>query len=493
MAGPPKHKLNLMSDATGGTVPGTVTGTLALADGGLWTAGSIQVSTGDGGGDLSGLLVVAASSSGAPTTLDAGSIILGNTQLLSRGFVYIGGSLDVTGGSVINATQLTVDGTGSEILVDSASSLIVGSGPAQAGALVVSSAATFEAGGCDISANVDLNGDIVSAGPMISGSLTGGGSLISGPLTEYPFPVSTDIVIGDASGFTGSITLEGVPVLDISAGSLVLQQGDAPSASLVLNDGQVDLQGVPFTGQAPSYDPLSGVLTVDAATLNVGAGFTAGDFTTTVDGIGGTLITETGVPCYASGTRVATERGEVMVQHLRVGDQVRLAAGGTAPIVWLGHRHVDCRRHPRPSNVCPVRVQAGAFGRGLPHRDLFLSPDHAVFFEDVLIPVRHLINGATIVQQAVASVSYWHVELARHDVILAEGLPCESFLDTGNGGAFENGGAAVHLHPDFSQRLWDGHACAPLVVAGPELEEVRAALAEHIALQLPSRRRTAAR
>jgi hypothetical protein len=30
-------------------------------------------------------------------------------------------------------------------------------------------------------------------------------------------------------------------------------------------------------------------------------------------------------------------------------------------------------------------------------------------------------------------------------VILAEGLPCESFLDTGNRGAFENGGRAVQM------------------------------------------------
>ncbi len=74
-----------------------------------------------------------------------------------------------------------------------------------------------------------------------------------------------------------------------------------------------------------------------------------------------------------------------------------------------------------------------------------LSPDHAVFVDDVLVPVRHLINGSTIVQEPVAEVTYYHVELATHDVILAEGLPCESYLDTGNRAVFVNGGAET-LH-----------------------------------------------
>ena len=52
------------------------------------------------------------------------------------------------------------------------------------------------------------------------------------------------------------------------------------------------------------------------------------------------------------------------------------------------------------------------------------SPDHAVFIDGVLIPVRYLINGRTIVQEPADEVTYYHVELPRHDVIFAEGLPC---------------------------------------------------------------------
>ncbi len=46
-------------------------------------------------------------------------------------------------------------------------------------------------------------------------------------------------------------------------------------------------------------------------------------------------------------------------------------------------------------------------------------------------------------------------------MLLAEGLPCESYLDTGNRAAFENGEAGVQLHPDFAAAQWGRQACAP--------------------------------
>ena len=64
-------------------------------------------------------------------------------------------------------------------------------------------------------------------------------------------------------------------------------------------------------------------------------------------------------------------------------------------------------------------------------------------------------------------------ELPNHSVLLAEGLPAESYLDTGDRRNFANGGGAVALYPDFSSRVWEAAGCAPLVVSGPELEAAR--------------------
>ncbi|HEX5328245.1 MAG TPA: Hint domain-containing protein [Acetobacteraceae bacterium] len=66
------------------------------------------------------------------------------------------------------------------------------------------------------------------------------------------------------------------------------------------------------------------------------------------------------------------------------------------------------------------------------------------------MPIRQLINGATIAQVPRDQVTYYHIELSRHDVLLAENLPAESYLDTGNRGMFENAGAPLILHPDFA-------------------------------------------
>ena len=87
--------------------------------------------------------------------------------------------------------------------------------------------------------------------------------------------------------------------------------------------------------------------------------------------------------------------------------------------------------------------------------------------------MRYLINGTTVRQTPVDEVSYHHVELPRHAVLLAEGMFAESYLDTGGRGNFANGGEPVALHPDFTFRTWDAEGCAPLVVTGPLLQSAR--------------------
>jgi hypothetical protein len=176
--------------------------------------------------------------------------------------------------------------------------------------------------------------------------------------------------------------------------------------------------------------------------------------------------------CYLEGTRILTDAGERPIETLSVGDELRTILGGSGRVIWLGRRAVDLTRHPNPRLAWPVRVSAGAFGVGCPTRDLFLSPDHAVFTGGVLIPVRLLINGTTIQQTERAQVVYYHVELQRHDVILAEGLPAESYMENGDRSAF-SGGVVITLHPDFVARRWEMEGCAPLVLTGPLLEDAR--------------------
>ena len=115
-----------------------------------------------------------------------------------------------------------------------------------------------------------------------------------------------------------------------------------------------------------------------------------------------------------------------------------------------------------------------------------LSPDHAVFVEGCLIPVRLLENGATIVRETRRrSVSYFHVELDAHDILLADGLPVESYLDTGNRDSFDNGdNGPLRLHPQLegAQDRRESSSCARLMTAATEVEPVWRRIADRARL-----------
>jgi hypothetical protein len=175
--------------------------------------------------------------------------------------------------------------------------------------------------------------------------------------------------------------------------------------------------------------------------------------------------------CFAAGTRILTDRGEIAVEMLHQADLVMTLDGGELsprPVKWIGTRRIDLAAHRDPKMVAPVRVQPGAFGDNRPHTELLLSPDHAVFVDGKLIAVRLLINGGTIHQDlGCKAVTYYHIEIDRHSVLLAEGLPVESYLDTGNRGFFANSGEPLVLHPDLTDEAdypdRAAGSCAPFV------------------------------
>ncbi len=184
------------------------------------------------------------------------------------------------------------------------------------------------------------------------------------------------------------------------------------------------------------------------------------NFSTAVDApttfqVTGTSITD--VVCYARGTMIRTPAGELPVEKLRPGKQVSHSdrwPGGSADRYLRGHRHIGLDGHPRPETVAPIRIRRDAFADGMPHRDLVVPPDHAIFVDGKLICARQLVNGTTIRQELDwTAVDYYHIELDQHAILLAEGLPAESYLDTGNSGFFANSGVPLVLHPDLTDEI----------------------------------------
>lgn len=113
-----------------------------------------------------------------------------------------------------------------------------------------------------------------------------------------------------------------------------------------------------------------------------------------------------------------------------------------------------------------------------------------MYVDGVLIPIKHLINGTTIAQVPVDEVTYYHIELDDHEMLLAEGLPAESYLDTGDRRKFTNGGRPISLFPDYSSHspdtiaIWEAFGCAPLILTGPRLDVARH-FVNSIALTIP--------
>lgn len=280
--------------------------------------------------------------------------------------------------------------------------------------------------------------------------------------------------IDASTSFTLSGTSDLLQLGSVGKGGLAnIVTGFGPGDKITLTNVAFDTTGTISSGANTLSVPLLG-----------GTFFTFSNFTST--GAPTFLIASSNTfedaACFASGTRIRTERGEVAVEALDVGDIAVLADGRLSPIVWIGRRAVECHRHPDPDAVRPIRVAAGALGIGVPVCDLVLSPDHALYLSGVLIPVRLLVNDRTIARLPTDSIAYYHVELPEHDLLLAEGAAAESFLDTGNRAAF-SGGSVTALFPDFAAKAWETRGCAPLVFTGPALVAARAEIAARVERQ----------
>ena len=194
-----------------------------------------------------------------------------------------------------------------------------------------------------------------------------------------------------------------------------------------------------------TIDPNTGVFTftIDRAAVIATGGDVVINFTITGTTAGGASDSDNVILniliCVARGTLIETPLGPVPVEDLKVGDLVRTLDGRAEAIRWIGARRVTADELDRDPALRPVRISAGAYGPDKPARDLTVSPQHRIFLsgwraellfgEDrVLAPAKGLLDDLSVrIDHGADGVEYFHLLFDRHEIILTEGLPTESF------------------------------------------------------------------
>jgi hypothetical protein len=140
-----------------------------------------------------------------------------------------------------------------------------------------------------------------------------------------------------------------------------------------------------------------------------------------------------GGACFLRGTRIRTVDGQRCIEDLKPGDLLPTHFNGPQPIQRIAHwRYIKAKpRATWKKQLMPVRIAKSALAHNVPHRDLYLTQGHALFVDGLLIPAGVLVNGATITLHPAHEddvLDIFNIKLEQHDIIYAEGAPCETLL-----------------------------------------------------------------
>ncbi|MEM1160180.1 MAG: Hint domain-containing protein [Pseudomonadota bacterium] len=176
--------------------------------------------------------------------------------------------------------------------------------------------------------------------------------------------------------------------------------------------------------------------------------------------------------CFVAGTLIDTPAGPRRIEDLAAGDLVTTLDDGPQPIRWIGSSKVRVTE-----KLAPVRISRGSLGNGVPLHDLYVSQQHRMLIRsriavrmfgdaEVLVPAKRLIviDGIDIVLGR-ADITYYHLLLDRHQIVMANGAPSESLLPGPQ--ALQSMGAAAReeilaIFPDLMVSDARAHAARPI-------------------------------
>jgi Hint domain len=337
----------------------------------------------------------------------------------------------------------------------------IGSTPPQFPTLDVEGATLSVTG--NILDTATVNFPTISALGISSGTAIGGGTIDigQGGTVDIGGAVPTDITFHFEDGKNNVLEIGGDSKGTNDAFNGLIT-GYTAGDTILLPNVPAFAGGIATTG---TYDVVSGKLTItvgDPVSISLDIpGFTntSGPINIVSNGNGIEVV-----PCFLKGTHISTAGGEIPVEQLTIGDLARTASGALRPVVWIGSGQALATRGRRDA-ATPVIVRRGAIAENIPSRDLRITKGHSLYIDGVLIPAEYLINHRSILWDDTAQeVTVYHVELAEHDVLIAEGTPAESYRDDGNRWLFRNANSGWDFPPK--------PACAPVVTGGPIVDEI---------------------
>jgi len=180
--------------------------------------------------------------------------------------------------------------------------------------------------------------------------------------------------------------------------------------------------------------------------------------------------------CFLKGTNIRTAEGDRKVEDLSPGDLLPTVFEGICPIQWIG-RYSLKKTNPTKAwakKVLPVRVARSALGLDVPNADLYVTKEHALLIDDVLVTAGSLINGTTITvydPHELDELEFFHIKLERHNAIYAEGAPCETMINVEESAV----NFAEYLRK-YGHPITQEAPCAPLLSCNSGRSEIRSRL-----------------
>jgi antigen 43 len=457
------------------TSAGTINRTLATG-GTNWTI----INSGHVSGTATGLFGINLGYFGPTVTSaviinNSGGVIAGQQYgIITDGATTItnesGGTLSANGNDIVFLqTKGTVFNYGLAINTNATGLYLQGGGSVVNGATGTIAIDTAVSG---IGVRLNAVGTVTNSGTIIGG--TGGAVGFEATSTANELIVNPGAVFqGGINGGHGTLMLNSngtAGVLGTFSSSGITNFSDLTSATglgtISINGfgstDTIDLLGFAATSETFGSNALVLTNTSNAhATIHIQSSIlsTSSFQLSSYDGTLGSQIT---LLCFVAGTQIATPSGETPVEQLAVGDLVRTRRGQAKPITWIGKGSGLVTRGRRNA-ATPVIVRKGALADNVPHHDLRVTKGHSLYLDGVLIPVEFLVNHRSILwDDRAQEVTICHIELERHDILLANGAPAESYRDDGNRWLFRNGNTGWDQAPK--------QPCAPVLTGGPVVD-----------------------